>query len=374
MLEERLVRLQAELQTRDIDCLALIPGTNLRYMSGLEFHLMERPIVGFFPAEGQPVFALPALERSRFERHVPYAAQIFGYADGDDPADAVRGAVMALPEVRCIAVEHLGMRVLELRLVQRHVPTALMVNADPVMDVLRLVKGPDEIEHLRAAIAISERALDQVIGTVRPGMTEREIANQLLIAQLELGGGPAPFEPIVQVGANAADPHGTPGEQEVRAGEVLLIDFGTTHEGYASDITRTFMVGGPPDERAREVYEAVRAANAAGREAAGPGVPCQEVDRATRAVIEAAGLGEHFIHRTGHGLGMGAHEGPSVDKSNRTPLEAGNVITIEPGVYIPGEMGVRIEDDVLITEDSAVSLTGYERDFQIIGVPEPDDD
>lgn len=368
MFADRLARLQTELAANQIDALALIPGVNLRYMTGLDFHLMERAVIGLFPAEDVPVFVLPELEKLKVERSMPYALRVFTYDDTQDPSDAVRRAIMSLPEIRAFAVEHLQMRVHELKLVQRHIPAALFTNADPVMDKLRLVKSAEEITLLRQAVAISEQALKAVITRITPGMTEREIAARLNITQLELGGGAVPFEPLVQAGDNAADPHGGPGHRIVKMGDVLLIDFGTSHEGYASDITRTFIVGGLPDEQIREVYEVVRAANQAGREAAGPGVPCMEIDRAARSVIEAAGFGEYFIHRTGHGLGMGAHEGPSVHVKNETLLEPGNVITIEPGIYLPDEFGVRIEDDVVITADGAESLTTFPRDLQVLGI------
>lgn len=367
MLARRLERLQAELNTRQISCLALLPGANLYYMTGLAFHLMERPTTGFFPAGGVPTFVLPALERSKFEDSAPYGAQIFSYEDGDDPANAYMQAIMALPEVQSIAVEYLRMRVKELKLIQRHVPAAFLSDADPVMAALRLSKSADEIAHMRTAITISEQALREVIKEIRPGMTEREIANRLSVAQLLGGGGSVPFEPLVQAGSNAAHPHGFPGDRQVQAGEMLLIDFGTTSGGYVSDITRTFMIGEPPGDRAQAIYEVVRAANAAGRAAAGPGVPCREVDRAARQVVKDAGFGEYFIHRTGHGIGLEGHEDPSIDRSNETPLEVGMAFTVEPGIYIPGELGIRIEDNVVITPEGAETLTTFSRDLMIIG-------
>ncbi len=129
------------------------------------------------------------------------------------------------------------------------------------------------------------------------------------------------------------------------------------------------MIGQPPDDKAQTVYEAVRAANAAGLATAGPGVPCQEVDRAARAVIEKAGFGEFFVHRTGHGIGLEGHEGPYIVEGNATLLDTGHTFTIEPGIYIPGEIGVRIEDDVVITSDGAECLTTFDRDFRVIGSP-----
>ena len=366
VLRRRLERLQAELRGRDIQCLALIPGANLRYMTGLAFHLMERPSIGFFPAEGLPAFVLPRLEAPRFEAAAPYEAQVFAWADEEGPEKALRDAMMALPEVHTLAVEFLRMRVLEFKLVQRHVPNALVVDAAPVMDALRLFKDEAEVALMREAIRITEQALRAVVEEVRPGMTERTVANRLAIALLEAGGGPVPFEPIVLSGPNAAQPHGVPGDRELRAGEVLLIDFGTSRSGYVSDITRTFQIAEPPSPRTQEIYEVVRAANEAGRAAAGPGVPCQEVDRAARRVIEEAGFGEYFVHRTGHGIGLDAHERPYIVEGDETPLEPGMTFTVEPGIYIPGEIGVRIEDDMLITPQGAESLTTFPRDLIVV--------
>jgi Xaa-Pro dipeptidase len=232
---------------------------------------------------------------------------------------------------------------------------------------LRLCKSADEIARMRRAVQISEQALQKVLNGLTPGMTEAQVASQLCIAMLELGGGVLPFEPAVLTGARAALPHGAPGEDKLREGEGLLFDFGTSHDGYISDITRTVVVGKEPSQRFKDVYEAVKGANAAGRAAAGPGVPCQEVDRAARKVIDEAGFGEYFIHRVGHGIGMEGHEGPYMVEGNALPLEVGMCFTVEPGIYIPGEIGVRIEDNLVVNPDGAESLTTFGRDLLIAG-------
>jgi len=354
------------MRARQIDCVVLVPGANLRYLTGLNFHLMERATIGFFPVEGLPSLTLPALEVARFEAAHPFEARVFSYGDSDDPAEAVRMAILALPEIQRAAVEYLRMRVHELRLVQRRLPNALLEDAGPLMDALRRVKSSDEIAAIRRAVAISEAALQDVIDALEPGLTERQIAARLEVAQLERGGGSAPFAPIVQIGPGAALPHGEPGDRPLSPGEVLLCDFGTTCEGYASDITRTFFVGRQPEGRARDIYETVKAANAAGRAAAGPGVPCSEVDRAARQVIEQAGFGEYFIHGVGHGIGLDGHEGPYLRDWNHAPLEPGMTFTVEPGIYIPGEIGVRIEDNLVITPDGAQTLTTFNRELTVL--------
>jgi Xaa-Pro dipeptidase len=371
MYQQRLERLQAELRRRSIDCLALIAGANLRYMTGLDFHLMERPTTVFFPKEGKPVFAVPTLEVPRVEKAVRegglFEGEVYSYNDTDGPDEAYSRAIMALPEVQKYAVEYLRMRILELKLVQRHVPAAAMEDAGPVMDTLRLTKDAKEVAAMRRAIEISEEALHSTIHALEPGMTEHEIANQLAIAQIERGGGIQPFEPIVLIGDNAALPHGSPSERELQPGQEILFDFGTSYDGYISDITRTFFFGGEPSAKQREIYEVVKAANAAGRAAAKPGVPCQDVDRAARKVIDDAGYGEYFIHRVGHGIGMEGHEGPYMREGNDLPLEVGMTFTVEPGIYIPGEIGVRIEDNLVVTEDGAESLTTFSRDLAVVG-------
>jgi len=367
MYADRLQRLQAVLKERDLDCLALMPGTNLTYMTGLHFHLMERPTVGFIPAAGKPVFAVPSLEKVKFDDSPPYDLEVLGWSDEEGPEAVFEAAMKELPEIHTLAVEYLAMRVLELRLLQRHAPNAIVVDANPVMDVLRQFKTADEVAQMRAAVKVSEKALGEVLAEVRPGMTEREVATMLSRAQSQAGGEEIPFLPIVLAGGRAALPHGGPTDRVIQSGEVLLLDFGTRKGGYVSDITRTFAVGKPLEGKQLAVYEAVRAANEAGRQAARPGVTCQEVDRAARKVIEEAGFGEYFIHRTGHGIGLDGHERPYIVEGNEVVLEPGMTFTVEPGIYIAGEIGVRIEDDVVITEDGCESLSTFDRKLQVIG-------
>jgi Xaa-Pro dipeptidase len=233
------------------------------------------------------------------------------------------------------------------------------------MAQLRLIKDADEIAALRRAIEITEQALDDVLAAVHVGMTERQIANLLTQALLQRGAEGLAFEPLIQSGPNTALPHATPGERAVQAGELLLLDFGITIDGYASDITRTFVVGHVSEE-IKKIYELVKQANAAGRAASRPGVSGQEVDRAARKVIVDGGYGQYFTHRTGHGLGLEGHEPPYMVEGNAVPLEVGNTFTIEPGIYVPGLGGVRIEDDVVIVAGGAESMTAYDRELRII--------
>lgn len=368
MLDTRLTNLRAQLKKQGVDCLGLVPGPNLRYLTGLDFHLLERAFVVFVPAEGDLVLLIPDLEVSKWEAKAPFAAQVFAWNDKDGPAEAMRQAAMALPEVHTLAVEHLRMRVMEYTLLRRHFPNTSLAEGEALLDPLRMVKDAAEQASMRRACEIAESALEAVVSSVSPGDTESEIANRLSIEMRQAGGGQVPFEPIVLGGPRSALPHGAPGERPVAAGEILLIDFGTTADGYASDITRTFVMGREPGDQLRAMYEAVQAANAAGRAAASAGAMVQDVDRAARAAMQEAGFGEYFVHRTGHGLGLDIHEAPSVVEGNETPLEVGMTFTVEPGVYLPDVGGIRIEDNVVVGEGGSDSLSSFARDLRVVGV------
>lgn len=366
MFAKRLDNLRQQLKDHEVDCVALVPGFNFRYLTGLDFHFMERAFIAFVPAEGDPVLALPGLEVSKWEGKAPFDASLFPWDDKDGPHEAMRQAVGALPEIHSLAVEHLRMRVMEHTLVRRFLPNATIGEAESLLDPLRLRKDEAEVAALRRAIEITEAALEDVISGVKPGMTEQEIAGRLMIALMDGGGEALPFQPIVLSGWKSALPHGIPDERPVEAGELLLIDSGTTVGGYNSDMTRTFVVGQEPDGLTRARYEAVQAANEAGRQAARPGVALQDVDRAARQAIVDAGFGELFTHRTGHGLGLDVHEPPWVVEGNETELVEGMVFTVEPGVYDEAWGGIRIEDNVVVTADGAESLTTFGRDLRVV--------
>lgn len=366
MIHPRLHQIHEIAIAAGLDAIALVPGANLHHLTGLDFHLMERPLVVFFVPGRDPVAVVPALEEERLAAcGIPMTLFPWSDSEGFGAAFAAAAGALRLRSKR-VGVEELRMRVLEANLLDEYLD-ATLVPAGQALAALRLYKDAEAVRALREAIAISQAALEKLLGLVRPGMTEREVAGLLIVAQLERGGGKHPFEPIALAGPNSALPHGEPGERRLAVGEPLLLDFGTTVRGYASDITRTFSVG-EPSPRLVEVYEVVRAANEAGRAAAKPGVPAQEVDRATRQVIEEAGFGPYFTHRTGHGLGMEAHEEPNIVEGNAQVLEPGMVFTIEPGIYLPGEVGVRIEDNMLVTANGAESLTTFPRGLRVIGV------
>ena len=252
---------------------------------------------------------------------------------------------------------------LELDYLKGAAPSLDLVSAQDLISRMRMIKDDSEIDRMSEAARIAECALAAILSSFKPGVTEKEIASRLVGRLLQSGSDPElPFFPIVSFGENAANPHALPGDRALREGDLVLIDWGAGYEGYCSDITRVFEVGDIHPEL-EKIAQFVKEANAAGRAAVKPGVLASDVDQATRKVISDAGYGEFFIHRTGHGLGREAHEEPYISAFDNTALLPGMTFTIEPGIYLPNRGGVRIEDDILVTEDGCRSLTGQTRDL-----------
>ncbi len=368
MTTARLEKLVASLRTSGLDAVALNPGSTLTYLTGAQFHLMERPVVLLVAQAQDPAIVLPELEMLKVEQ-MPYPVQAFAY--GENPSEwdtAFRKATQALGlDGKRIGVEPNRMRLLEFRYVKAGAPEADYPDASHVLGSLRLKKDKEEIEAMRRAVKVAQAALEATIPLIKVGMTEKELAGELGVQLLRNGSEPElPFAPIVSSGPNSANPHASPTERKLQAGDLLVIDYGATVDGYISDITRTFAVGQVEAECER-IHKIVQEANAAGRAAGKPGVPCAEVDKAARGVIEKAGYGQYFTHRTGHGIGMEAHEEPYMRGDNMQLLEPGMAYTIEPGIYLPGRNGARVEDNVVVTESGSESLSDLPREMRVVG-------
>jgi Xaa-Pro dipeptidase len=217
-------------------------------------------------------------------------------------------------------------------------------------------------------VQIAEAAMRSTIPKIKPGISELELAAELTIHSLQHGSdSQLPFTPIVASGPNSANPHAFPGDRKLVPGDVLIIDWGASFAGYYSDLTRTYAIG-EPEEEIKQIAQIVQQANASARETARPGTTCHAVDQAAREIIETSGYGQYFIHRTGHGLGLESHEAPYIREGNTMSLEAGMTFTIEPGIYIRDLGGVRIEDDVVVTDEGLTSLSDLPRDLQVLEI------
>jgi Xaa-Pro dipeptidase len=369
MHTSRLESLRGLQMSNGVECVALVPGANLRYFTGLTTHLSERPTVAFIPVEGPPAVLLPVLEAPAAQAHLPPETRMFTYSDeeGHEPAFYRVAEALHLAGTR-VGVEYLAMRVLEMRRIEQAAAGCRLLATEPWLPQLRMHKDETEIAHMRRAIEIAERAMQRLLdkGAIRVGRTELEVAADLQVAMLREGGQGEAFTPIVVAGPNSASPHASPSDHPLAKGDWVVIDWGTIYEGYRSDITRTFVLGAPTADMKR-IYETVLAANQSGKLAARPGTAAQEVDRAARRVISLAGYGEYFIHRVGHGLGLETHEPPYMVEGNLELLRPGMTFTVEPGIYLPGVAGVRIEDNVVVTEDGVETLTSLSRELISLG-------
>ncbi len=361
----RLARLRAAMDREDLDAVALVPGANFYFLTGASFHLMERPTLVVVPREGPLQAVMPVLERSRWQAVAPRADTSYWQdSDGFDRAFAALAGRIAPAR---IGVEGQRMRVFEAEALRRAFPDAAIVDAHSAISGMRLHKDAGEIEAIQRAIGISESALAATLAEAVVGMSETAFRGRLVAEMLGAGADGLAFEPIVLAGGASADPHGTPSaERRLERGKPLLVDFGAAMDGYMADITRTFFVGSAGSEY-RDIYEAVRAANELGRSIAAPPMTLDALDRRVGDSLRASGFGDLVLTKTGHGLGLDVHEAPQVMVGNMQAMEAGMVFTIEPGLYREGDIGVRIEDDVLVTQDGVVSLTGFERALTLIG-------
>ena len=349
----RIARLQTQMNEQSVDVVLLSSGPDLPYFSGYEAVPLERLTMLVVPSEGECVLVVPKLEAARVEEGP------FELVPWEETADPLRLVARAAGPTRRAAIGDHTWSAFLVGL-QAEMPNTTWTLASTLTKALRIRKDPAEIESLRQAAAAVDRVMARVPLEVGfSGRTEREIARDF--AELTVAEGhDMAWAPIVASGPNGASPHHEPGDRTVEEGELVVCDFGGRVGGYHSDTTRTVVVG-EPSSRQAEVHALVMAANEAARAAVAPGVSCEDVDRAARRVIVDGGFGENFIHRTGHGIGLEIHEHPYIVEGNDLALEEGMAFSIEPGIYLPGEFGVRIEDIVACGSDGVDDLNRAER-------------
>jgi Xaa-Pro aminopeptidase len=355
---------RAALQVERIGSAAVVvaPGPDLLYLTGYDPPPLERLTALVVRPERDPVMVVPRLERPRAEDAGTAAVvELVDWPDGADPYETI-AALLPGGDARLAVSDRLW--ALHMLGIQRAVPGAMFESASTALGPLRAVKDAEEIDLLRMAAEAADRAFDRIVREPFAGRREVDVARDLASLLVDEGHD-VPLFTIVGSGPNGASPHHEPTERVIAEGEAVVMDFGGRRQGYSSDITRTVFVGGVDDET-RQVYEVVRVAQRTAFDAATPGVPGEDVDRAARDVIADAGYGDRFIHRTGHGIGLEEHEDPYLVVGNRTPLVAGNAFSIEPGIYLAGRFGVRIEDIVAVTAGGARWLNHANREPVVV--------
>lgn len=361
LFETRRARACALLASADLDAAAFVPGPNFAYLTGVHLHLMERPTLFVLTRDGRAAAMMPALERLKWSQAMPDVETVY-WDDAGGPGAAFADLARLVGTETTLGVEGLRMRAAEFLALSQHWPRQALRDADGALARLRLYKDAAEIADLGRAIQISEAALGELYDGGIGGRTEAELAGRLKAAMLAHGATGLAFDPIVLTGGEAANPHGDPGDRIVTPGQVLLIDFGASYGDMHADITRTVFCDHVTDEHAA-IYDTVLAANNAGRAACQPGQAVGDVDAAATDVLSASPFADLILHKTGHGLGREIHEAPQVMRSNRALLEPGMVFTVEPGLYRQGEIGVRIEDNVVMTDTGHTCLTAFPREL-----------
>ncbi len=360
---ERLTRAQQEAGRQGVDALLLTPGADLRYLTGYDALPLERLTCLVLPAQGDPLLLVPRLEEpaARSSPAGELGVEIRPYDETDDAFALVAGLIAGAGVVG-VADRMWAEQVLAFRTA---LPDSRQVLAGGVLRGLRLIKSPAEVAALRRAGEAIDSVHERMGQWLRAGRTEAEVARDVAEAVVE-GHEQVNFT-IVAAGPNAASPHHHTGDRVIAPGDPVVVDIGgTTADGYCSDITRVYAVGEPPVDFVR-YYDVLQRAQVAAYEAVRPGVAAAVVDAAARDIIAEAGYGDYFVHRTGHGIGLEEHEEPWIVAGNDEPLRAGMVFSIEPGIYLPGRHGARIEDIVACTEAGGELLNLVSRDLVVVG-------
>lgn len=343
---ERVNKLQAQLELNGIDGLLVTKRENIRYLSGFT---------------GSSGVVLITAKTASFITDFRYTEQAADQVKGFDIIELKTSLIKSVADVVTtesivrLGIEQDDMTLGTYRSYEKEV-TAELIETTGIVEKLRLIKDEAEIKIMKEAAAIADAAFAHIQTFIRPGRTEKEVANELEMFMRSQGADSSSFDMIVASGHRSALPHGVASDKVIEAGELVTLDFGAYYKGYCSDITRTLAVGKISD-KLREIYDTVLRAQLAGVAGTRAGITGIEADALTRDVIKEAGYGEYFGHSTGHGLGMEVHEAPGLSFRSETVLEPGMVVTIEPGIYIAGIGGCRIEDDVVITKDGNVRLT-----------------
>ncbi|SES71886.1 M24 family metallopeptidase [Geodermatophilus poikilotrophus] len=352
-----------------VDLLVVTPGPDLRYLCGYDAHAMERLTALVVPRRGEPFLVVPRLEAPMVDAGPAggLGLEVLAWDETDDPfallAQAATGRLGAAPARVAVGDRTWALHALG---VAGALPGAALELASPVVDRLRMVKTPAEVAELAAAGAAIDRVHARMGEWLRVGRTEAEVGADIAAAILAEGHVSVDFT-IVGSGPNGASPHHELSDRVVEDGDVVVVDIGgETATGYRSDCTRTYAVGRAPGPEVAEWYAVLQEAQRASTAAVRPGVTAEQVDAAARDVITAAGWGGYFIHRTGHGIGLDTHEAPYIVAGNDLPLEPGMAFSVEPGIYLPGRCGARIEDIVVCTDDGVTALNEGPRELVVL--------
>jgi Xaa-Pro aminopeptidase len=365
MYEDRIEKVRELMGDLGFRLIVLFPSSNMRYLSGFYDDPGERMLFFIVPVNRQPLFIAPELYAAHIHQQTPFK-DIRVWRDSEDPSDLLARTLkeLGLEDADVLIDDQMWATfVITLREAMKG---GEFSRASRVMKSLRMKKSAQEIECLAKAGSIADSAFERVVKMPITGMTELRLAKALEDAMLEEGAEKMAFELLVASGPNSSLPHHRAGSRMIEPKDVVVLDYGCRVGGYCSDMTRT-IVCKEASRKVREIYEIVKNAQQKAVQMVKPGISARDVDRAARGEINEAGYGEYFIHRTGHGIGLDVHEEPYIAEGYEALLEEGMAFSVEPGIYIPGEFGIRVEDIVVATSSGAKRMNNASRELQVVG-------
>ncbi|WP_246941203.1 M24 family metallopeptidase [Bacillus pinisoli] len=365
MKNQRLQQLMDWMKTEDIPVSMITSKANVFYLTKFYTDPHERLVALFVFADHAPFLIAPNMEKEQIKA-TGWEHEIIGYSDTDNPWELVKVAVeKRVPAINKLAMEKEHVIYERAEKINEAFQSPTLVSVEDKLRELRLIKDEEEISLLKEAGKLADFGVEVGVSAIKEGRTELEVLATIEYELKKKGILAMSFSTMVLTGEKTAAPHGKPGLTMMRKGDLILFDLGVVYQGYCSDITRTVALG-EVNDRQREIYETVLQAELAALHICKPGEQIGNIDQTARSIITDKGYGDYFTHRIGHGLGIDVHEFPSMTHTNTRPLQAGMTFTIEPGIYLPGVGGVRIEDDVLITENGFTTFTSYPKELQIL--------
>lgn len=360
MFQKRREKLVSRMQQQQIDIAILVPGSNMYYFTGLQLKQSERLTLAVISANNQLFFLVPQVELTK----VGNGGVILSYSDEEGPAQAIQQLKKEFGALHTLGVEFDTMHVKEQKAIEKLTYDNLCDIGDSIRE-LRMKKDDHEIALMRQAVQIVEESLEATLPTIRAGVSEMEVAAQLEYEMRRRGSEGTPFGTIVASGYRGALPHGRASTKKIESGELIVIDFGAVYKGYVADMTRTIALG-DVSSTLKTIYNIVKQANETAIAAIKPGMTAHDIDDIARKIIRDAGYGDYFTHRLGHGIGLSAHEEPYLMQRNQLVLKPGMAFTVEPGIYVQDVGGVRIEDNLIVTESGYENLMNYSKELIIL--------
>lgn len=365
-MKKTLLTFQNKLQEQGLEIGIVSSPTNVLYLTGFHCDPHERllSLLVFADKSISPLLVVPSMETGQV-KNSGWNGDIIGYSDTDMPFEMILTHINKIGSFKTVGIEKGFVTMNRYEEYASILPQATFINIDEALQMQRIYKTEEEMVKVREAARLADKAIEIGMNEIAEGKTEMEILATIEFEMKKLGVSKMSFDTMVLTGANSALPHGNPGNTKIKKGDLVLFDLGVVYEGYCSDITRTFAYGHVSEEQ-KTIYNTVLKAELAAIDACVLGTELGKIDIAARTVIEEAGYGEYFTHRIGHGLGMDVHEFPSMSATNKMPLEKGMLFTIEPGIYVPNVGGVRIEDDIYMTENGPEIVTAFPKELIIL--------